>query len=102
MNFIQGNIKYAIEHIQNLLGHLVLYEEQYQPTPDIEENAEKIELEFLMEDLPKLIKSMEEGVKRMRNISTSLRTFSRTDTNERNDFNLHEGLDSTIALRARE
>ncbi|MBP0028673.1 response regulator [Roseofilum sp. Guam] len=98
LNFIQGNIKYAIEHIQNLLGHLVLYEEQYQPTPDIEENAEKIELEFLMEDLPKLIKSMEEGVKRMGNISTSLRTFSRTDTNERNDFNLHEGLDSTILI----
>ncbi|NJL09570.1 MAG: HAMP domain-containing histidine kinase [Calothrix sp. SM1_7_51] len=35
---------------------------------------------------------------RLKNISTSLRIFSRADTNFKQAFNLHEGLDSTILI----
>ncbi|MEM9542311.1 MAG: sensor histidine kinase [Cyanobacteria bacterium P01_E01_bin.42] len=41
---------------------------------------------------------MQEGVKRISNISTSLQTFSRTDTDKKTNFNLHEGLDSTLLI----
>ncbi len=35
---------------------------------------------------------------RLENISTSLRTFSRADTNFKQAFDIHEGLDSTILI----
>jgi len=98
LNFIQGNLKYALGYVDDLLGHLSIYQEQFSPTPEIEDNAEEIELDFLTEDLPKLIKSMVDGVKRIEKISTSLRTLSRTDTDKKNEFNLHEGLDSTLLI----
>ena len=42
--------------------------------------ASDIDLEYLMEDLPKMLLSMKSGTERIRNISTSLRTFSRADS----------------------
>ena len=98
LSFLQGNLRYALEYINKLLGHLVLYKKQYEPTPGIQENAEAIDLEFLIEDLPKMINSMKEGVERIGNISTSVRTLSRTDTDKKTKFNLHKGLDSTLLI----
>ncbi|MBI4783302.1 MAG: HAMP domain-containing histidine kinase [Oscillatoriophycideae cyanobacterium NC_groundwater_1537_Pr4_S-0.65um_50_18] len=53
---------------------------------------------LLQQALPKLIQSMELGVDRICNISTSLRTFSRADQDRRVPFNIHEGIDSTILI----
>jgi signal transduction histidine kinase len=82
-----------------LLKHLQLYQQYYpQPGPEIEQNAEEIDLDFLVEDLPKTIASMTEGTEIIRNISTSLRTFSRADTVSKVAFNIHEGIDSTLLI----
>ena len=97
--FIKGNLKPTVEYIENLLAHLRLYQKLYEnPFPEILEHAEEIDLEFLIEDLPESIASMNEGVKRIGNISNSLRTFSRTDTVVKVPFNLHDGLDSTLLI----
>jgi signal transduction histidine kinase len=98
LGFIQGNLDYALEYIQALLGHLQLYQQQCNATPEIKKNAEEIELNFLLQDLPNIITSMEEGVKRIANISNSLRTFSRNDAVAKISFNLHDGLDSTLLI----
>ena len=98
LGFIEGNLDYALEYIQALLGHLKLYQKQCEVTPEIQENAKQIDIDFLLQDLPNLIASMEEGVKRIANISNSLRTFSRNDTVAKVSFNLHDGLDSTLLI----
>ncbi|MHC5598308.1 MAG: sensor histidine kinase [Nostoc sp.] len=41
---------------------------------------------------------MREGVKRIRDISTSLRTFSRADSDRPVACNIHDGIDSTILI----
>ena len=41
---------------------------------------------------------MKEGVQRIRNISTSLRTFSRADSDRKVSCNIHDGIDSTIMI----
>ena len=99
VGFIGGNVGAAQEHLQDLLYALKLYQQKY-PSPDAElaEELEDLDLEFIAEDFPKLIASMHEGVKRIRNISTSLRTFSRTDTASKTEFNLHEGIESTLLI----
>jgi len=99
VGFIGGNVDAAQEYLQDLLYALELYQ-QKSPSSDAElaEELEDLDLEFITEDFPKLIASMRTGCDRIRNISTSLRTFSRTDTNAKTEFNLHEGLESTLLI----
>jgi signal transduction histidine kinase len=99
VSFLVGNIQPALDYIKNLFGLLDLYQKKYpQLDPEIKEEIENIELDYIREDLPKLIGSMREGVKRIRDISTSLRTFSRADTNSPVACNIHDGIDSTIMI----
>lgn len=99
VGFLNGNIQPALAYIQELFELLDLYQEKYpHPDPDIQEQIEEIDLDFIRQDLPKLVGSMQEGIDRICNISTSLRTFSRADTDHRVPFNLHQGLDSTMLI----
>jgi len=99
LGFIVGNIECASEYLEDLLKHLQLYQQYYpQPVSEIKENAEDIDLDFLVEDLPKTIASMTEGTQIIYSISTSLRTFSRADTVSKVAFNIHEGIDSTLLI----
>ncbi|MGH1396718.1 MAG: AAA family ATPase [Trichormus sp.] len=99
IGFLNGSINNSKEYVQDLLGHLALYQQHYpNPVEPIQDNAEDIDLEFLSEDLPKLLDSMKGATNRITNISNSLRTFSRADTEYKIRANLHEGLDSTLLI----
>ncbi|MEM6252463.1 MAG: ATP-binding protein [Cyanobacteria bacterium P01_D01_bin.156] len=96
---LSGNLKHAQAYVKDILRVIELYQQTFpNPGEDIEQILEDIELEFLQEDLPKLLVSMKEGAKRICDISTSLRTFSRADTAIPTAFNIHEGLDSTLLI----
>jgi predicted ATPase/signal transduction histidine kinase/tRNA A-37 threonylcarbamoyl transferase component Bud32 len=99
VGFIAGNLQPAKDYIKDLLGLIDLYQQEYNnPSEIIEKEIEAIDLEYLQEDLPKLIDSMKLGVERICSISTSLRTFSRADKDYKVPFNIHEGIDSTILI----
>ena len=99
VGFIAGNLAPAREYLKDLLGLIDLYQQEYpEPTSAIEEEIEAIDLEFLREDLPHLIASMRAGTDRIRHISTSLRTFSRTDKEHKVPFDIHQGIDSTLLI----
>jgi signal transduction histidine kinase len=99
VGFIAGNIQHAQNYMQDLLNLIELYQHKFpNPGSEIEAKIEKIDLEYLREDLPKLLASMEEGATRIRSISTSLRTFSRADLDCKVPFNIHEGIDSTLLI----
>ncbi|MBP0017303.1 MAG: hybrid sensor histidine kinase/response regulator [Cyanobacteria bacterium SBLK] len=97
--FIDGNIHHALEYVRDLISLVELYQEQVgDPNDKIRNYTEAIDLDFLIEDLPKTITSMKEGADRIRNISYSLRTFSRGDSDRPIKFNIHEGIDSTLLI----
>ncbi|WP_293087652.1 response regulator [Okeania sp. SIO3B5] len=98
LGFIGGNVRAAQKHLQNLLAGLSLYREHSQLDDEIVEEIEDLDLEFVAEDFPKLIASMQGGYDIIRNISKSLRIFARKDTNKKNEFNLHDGIDSTLLI----
>jgi adenylate cyclase len=99
VGFITNNLGCLKNYTQDLLEHLELYQQKYpQPAPEIVEHSEDIDLEFLQEDMLKIIASMHTGVHRIKDISTSLRTFSRSDTQVKVAFDLHEGIDSTLLI----
>lgn len=99
VNFLSGNLKPAKAYVSDLFALLSLYQKAFpQPGEEIDEEIETIDLAYLREDLPKLLNSMDEGVKRIRDISVSLRTFSRGDTEYKVPFDLTEGIDSTVLI----
>ena len=99
VNFIHGNLKPACEYVQDLLRLLALYQQYYpQPHPEIQTEIETIELDFIQEDLVKILKSMQEGTTRIREIVLSLRNFSRLDEADFKKANIHEGIDSTLMI----
>ena len=98
LGFIKGNINAGFEHLQDLLTILSIYEENTSLPESIIAEIEALEPEFIAEDFPKLMASMQEGCERIRKISKSLRTFSRTDTDAKTEFNLHDGIDSTLLI----
>ncbi|MGL5063650.1 MAG: AAA family ATPase [Microcoleus sp.] len=96
---IIGNVGAAQDYINDLLGIIDLYSEKFpDPGVEIEEELEAIDLDYVREDLPKLIKAMKDGGDRIKSISNSLRTFSRADSDSQQKFNLHEGIDSTLLI----
>ena len=99
INFIYGNLTHANEYFQQMLQIVELYHHYYpQPFPEIEEELEVIDLDFLKSDLQKLLESMKVGAVRIRQIVLSLRNFARLDEAEMKPVNLHEGLDSTLLI----
>jgi signal transduction histidine kinase len=99
IGFLNGSINNTKEHIQDLLEHLALYQQYYpDAVAPVQKNAVDIDLEFLIEDLPKLLDSMQGATDRIKSMSKSLRTFSRADTTRKVKANLHEGLDSTLLI----
>ncbi|NEQ76574.1 MAG: hybrid sensor histidine kinase/response regulator [Okeania sp. SIO2C9] len=96
---IVGNVSVAQDYINDLLGIIDIYHEKFpQPGVEIEEALQASDLDYMREDLPKLVKSMKDAGDRIQSISRSLRTFSRAESNTKRPFNLHEGIDSTILI----
>ncbi|WP_219904460.1 ATP-binding protein [Stenomitos frigidus] len=99
VNFIHGNLTHANEYMQDLLDLLMLYQAEYPtPTAAVQAKAMAIEVEFLTQDLPKLLASMRVGTERIREIVKSLRIFSRLDEADAKAVDLHDGIDSTLLI----
>ncbi|WP_293128209.1 response regulator [Microcoleus sp. bin38.metabat.b11b12b14.051] len=99
VGFIYGNIKELNLALQDIVEHLRLYQQECpNPGKDIEFHAVNIDLEYVLQDTAKMLSSMEIGCDRLRNISTSLRTFSRADTAVKVLANICDGIDSTLMI----
>jgi len=97
--FINGNISHTYTYFHDLIELLSLYQECYpSPGPQIAEKVKELELDFLKEDLPKMLNSMRVGVERISKIVLSLRNFSRLDESEMKLVDVHEGIDSTLLI----
>lgn len=99
VNFIHGNLACLQSYIQDLLEFTNLLQNCCpNPTPIVQEKAEEIGLEFLLEDLPKTLTSMTVGTERIRQIVLSLRNFSRLDEADVKQTDIHEGIESTLMI----
>ena len=99
VNFIHGNLQHLDSFINDLLDLSKLYQDTYPDPPTaIQTKIEDADLEFLQADIPKLLKSMKVGTKRIREIVKSLRTFSRLDEAAYKQADIHEGIESTLLI----
>ncbi|HEY9853286.1 MAG TPA: AAA family ATPase [Leptolyngbyaceae cyanobacterium] len=99
LGFISASLQQAKPTFTDIVEHLKLYQKSLtEPTEEILAHAAEIDLDYNLEDLPKVINAMSIACDRLRNISTSLRIFSRADRDYQVRFNIHEGIDSTLLI----
>lgn len=99
INFIYGNLPYVEEHVGDLFEVLETYDEAYpDKTEELEEILEDLDVEYIQDDLPRIVKSLKTGSERIRDLVINLRNFYRRDEATMKPGNLHEGIESTLIL----
>ncbi|MEH1793052.1 ATP-binding protein [Nostoc sp.] len=98
VSFIHGNLHHAQKYTHDLLKLVEIYQQVCPNTPEIQQELEEIDLEFLIQDIAKLFQSMTVGTERIQEIVKSLRNFSRLDEAELKQVNIHEGIDSALMI----
>jgi len=99
VSFIYGNLSHLNQHVHDLLRLLDAYQMDHpNPSPSLQDDLDDVDLNFLKEDLTKILKSMKVGSARIRDIVVSLRSFSRLDHAEFKPVDLHEGIDDTLMI----
>lgn len=99
INFISSNIPPLQEYLAGITYILQLYQKDYpNPTSQINTAIKDLDLNFVLEDLPKILSSLKLGTERIQHLSNSLRSFSRSDSDTRLPADLHLGLDSTLMV----
>ncbi|MEM7658874.1 MAG: ATP-binding protein [Bacteroidota bacterium] len=104
VNFISGNINPLKQDVQDLLTILNAYEQaarqftSHAAFHQVDQLKEELEINYVTEEIVDLIEGIDEGAGRTAEIVKGLRTFARLDAEEWRSFDLHQGLDSTLAL----
>ena len=99
VSFVYGNINHVNDYVTDILELIELNQQELSsPGEDIEEKLEDMELDFVKEDLPKILASMKMGATRIREIVLSLRNFSRLDEADMKEVDIHEGIESTLLI----
>jgi len=99
INFIYGNIPYIDNYVKDLMRLLNAYQSRVtQPDAELQALSEDVDLDFMLRDLPQLLKSMHAGADRIRQIVLTLRNFSRLDEANLKTVDIHEGIESTISV----
>lgn len=99
IGFIYSNVHHAKEYTECLMRMVCLYQQHCpESIAEIAAESEKIELDYLLEDLPKVFNSMQQGAERVRDIVLSLRNFCRLDEAQMKQVNIHDGINNTIML----
>ncbi|MFW9258949.1 sensor histidine kinase [Nostoc sp. CALU 546] len=99
LSFITSNIPPLEEYFAGISKIIQLYQQDYpNPTAKISTAIDELDLEFILEDITKILNSLKLGSERIQNLSTSLRNFYRSDSDEKLLADLHQGLDSTLMI----
>ncbi|WP_375467516.1 sensor histidine kinase [uncultured Nostoc sp.] len=99
VNFISGNLLHVKEYSLQLLTLIKLYQQEYcNYNPEITSLIKKMDLEFIIDDMPKILSSMAVGTERICEIVLTLRNFSRLDEAEMKPVDIHEGINSTLLI----
>ncbi|MEO1431313.1 MAG: ATP-binding protein [Cyanobacteria bacterium J06633_8] len=99
VSFVYGNINHVNQYVEDILEVIEVYQQEFpHPGDEIEEKLEDMDLDFVKEDLPKILDSMKMGATRIREIVLSLRNFSRLDEADMKEVDIHEGIESTLLI----
>lgn len=95
IGFIFSNMVHLRDYGSRLIRLVKIAEESPEK---LKVAKEELEFDYIVEDLPKLITSCEDGAKRTKDIVLGLRNFSRLEEAKLNEIDVHKSLDATLDL----
>ena len=99
INFIYGNIPYVDNYVSTLIRLVEAYQAHYMDPPSqLQKLAEETEINFLLRDLPKILKSMQLGAERIHEIVQLLQKFSGNHEGSLKVIDLNAALESTLLI----
>lgn len=96
-----GSLRKYLRRIRDFLQEEQAIVQKFVPSDDREELdrlRKKLKIDFLLEDIEELIDESTDGADRIRAIVQNLKTFARTDSEELDEANLNECMESTITI----
>ncbi|MEG4573915.1 response regulator [Microcoleus sp. N3A4] len=99
ITFIYSNLTHVQTYATDLIELLQLYQKELvNPGSEILEKQQDMDVEFVFDDLLKIVSSMRNGSDRIRQIILSLQDFSRSDRSGWQLFDVSDGLENTLLL----
>lgn len=99
INFVQGNIDHVSRYARDLVEVVQVYQAHTpNPTSAIQAVSNRVDVDFIIEDIEKLTQSMMLGSERICQIVLSLRNFSRLDEAICKSVDIHAGIDSALLI----
>ena len=99
VNFIHGNLRHIDAQVKDLLDVVELYQKHYPDChPDIETLSNELDVGFLRQDLPNVLKSMGNGSRRITSIVQALKSFSHIDEAAYKAVDLHQEIEHLLIL----
>ncbi|MBE9183204.1 hybrid sensor histidine kinase/response regulator [Microcoleus sp. LEGE 07076] len=99
ITFIYSNLTHVQTYATDLIELLRLYQKHLvNPDSEILQKQQDMDVEFVFEDLLKIVSSMRTGSDRIRQIILSVQDFSRSDRSGWQLFDISDGLENTLLL----
>lgn len=96
---ITCNFEFLFSYCQKLIEIFSAYEAEVTDISDsLIELKQDADIDFILEDLPKVLKSMEAGAERLTKIVGGLQYFSHLDEANRQKADIHECIESTLII----
>ena len=97
--FISGNISHVEDYAQDLLELARFCQaERDSLSPQLADKLQALDIDYVADDLPKVLDSMRLGSERIKNIVLGLRNFSRLDESDQKPVDIHEGVENTLMI----
>lgn len=97
--FISGNLGHVEDYAQDLLDLARFCQnERANLSPQFVAKLQALDIDYVADDLPKVLSSMRIGSDRIKNIVLGLRNFSRLDESDQKPVDIHEGIENTLMI----
>ncbi|MDO9140886.1 MAG: ATP-binding protein, partial [Methylobacter sp.] len=101
IQYIGDNLSALLDNFADISAYLQATDQLADPAlkPQLDELADKYDLNFILEDSPKAIKQAQDGVERVAEIVKAMKSFSHVEQNQdKQTVNLHEALNSALTI----
>ena len=99
ITFIYSNLTHVRSYATDLIDLLRLYQKELvNPGSEILQKQQDMDVEFVLDDLLKIVSSIRTGSDRIRQLILSVQDFSRSDRSGWQLFDVSDGLENTLLL----
>ncbi|WP_225910548.1 hybrid sensor histidine kinase/response regulator [Thermoleptolyngbya sichuanensis] len=99
LSFIAGNVEPARQYVQTLVELSHLYQQHYpDPPAAIRDFQTEVDLDFVAEDLNKILRSMKTGAARIKTVVSALRSFTHLDEAGLKRISLQDTVETVLTL----